>query len=153
IQPMWKWARRKLGLKTLNNPFENISIANSDVVVPRRVKPGELEKLLQASTKCKSFYRYYVPLAIDIALETGMRREEIFDLTWENVNLDNRRILIRKTKMGVPRLIVMSYFVECRLGNLEVALKQENAFNEADRVMFPLAPDLEHAIDQFEDEF
>lgn len=41
-------------------------------------------------------------------LETGLRRGELLDLTWENVNLATKTIEITRTKNGVPRVIPLS---------------------------------------------
>jgi integrase len=40
----------------------------------------------------------YVPLAIHLAIETGMRRQEIFNLRWMDIDFKRRRIEITKSK-------------------------------------------------------
>ena len=154
IQPMWKMARRKWGFKGLENPFEDTAIAGSDIQSTRRLKPGELEKIITATENSYGMHRYYIPLALDLALETGMRREEIFELTWEDVDLVNRRINIRKSKTSVPRLIVMTVNAQIKLLVLERMLTKETLrntvvrpvrwdeiyeFKETDRIMYPFA--------------
>lgn len=43
-----------------------------------------------------------------IALETGMRKEEIFSLRWEDVDSPGRTLYVRKPKNGEPRHVPMS---------------------------------------------
>jgi len=41
---------------------------------------------------------YFVPLAIYLAIYTAMRRAEIMNLMWADIDIVNRRIRIRKSK-------------------------------------------------------
>jgi len=98
-----------------------------------------------------------------------MRREEIFDLTWLDVDLQNRRINIRKSKMGISRLIVMTFMASTLLHQLKLRLLREQlretpprfdlySFKDTDRILYPMAKAtakrtaIENAIDRFEDE-
>lgn len=51
-------------------------------------------------------------LAVVIAFYTGMRREEIANLRWENINFASASILIRKTKTKTSRTIPMNAVLE-----------------------------------------
>ncbi len=42
---------------------------------------------------------------LSVALLSGMRRSELFDLAWENVDLERNVIFIPRTKSGIPRHI------------------------------------------------
>jgi integrase len=64
----------------------------------RRLEPGEQKLLEVAAEKCRGQNKFYVPLAIAMAVETGMRLQEIFGLTWGDINIETRRIEIRKSK-------------------------------------------------------
>jgi integrase len=142
IQPIWKMARRKWRFKGLENPFEDTDIEGSDVISMRHLKPDELEKLLNVAREYGkgsvylSLHRFYVPLSLHLALHTGMRREEIFDLTWEHTDWQNRRIFIRKAKKG-PRLIVMPVGIYLELTRIMQYLGDNSAFNPSDYVMYP----------------
>ena len=56
------------------------------------------ERILAACECCLPPNNYYLPLAIYLAIDTGMRRQEIFNLIWADIDDENRRIRIRKSK-------------------------------------------------------
>jgi integrase len=58
----------------------------------RRLQPGELDALLNAAST------HWIRPMILIAVESGMRQQEIQQLTWEDVNFQNKTILIRNRK-------------------------------------------------------
>lgn len=49
-----------------------------------------------------------MPLVLTLAVETAMRRSEIVKLLWENVNFEDRTVLIPDTKNGYPRTVPLS---------------------------------------------
>lgn len=67
----------------------------------RYLTEEEIERFLQACDK-----KIY-PIVLT-ALHTGMRRGEIFNLKWDNVDLKNGLILLERTKNGERREIPMS---------------------------------------------
>jgi hypothetical protein len=72
-----------------------------------------------------------------------MRREEIFNLTWNDVDIEKRRIHIEKSKTGVPRLIVMPLYAMFKLAPLLTQLlkdtvKDEYNYKPTDRILYPL---------------
>lgn len=84
------------------NPFAGIKQIREnkvwDIVFCSR---PEQQRILDAATTIRLSDR----LAIDIAFFAGCRRSEIFRLEWEDVNLESRKIQIRKSKTGEPRTI------------------------------------------------
>jgi integrase len=58
----------------------------------RRLQPGELDALLNAAGT------HWIRPMILIAVESGMRQQEIQQLTWEDVDFQNETILIRNRK-------------------------------------------------------
>ncbi len=100
IQQAWKAAGKWYPeLEALPNPFEGMRVKGSTGGRRERsLEEGELEKLIEACKRCLGHNQYYVPLAIYIAVDTGMRRQEIFNLTWEDIDYDRRRIKILKSK-------------------------------------------------------
>lgn len=101
-------------MTNLINPFRALTIKGGEGNSRERIlKDGELRRLDLACAKCHGLNQVYVPLAIYLAVETGMRLQEIFNLTWDDIDLDNRRIRITKSKTDYKsrrkgRTIVMS---------------------------------------------
>ncbi|WP_245163375.1 site-specific integrase [Bradyrhizobium vignae] len=71
----------------------------------RRLRPGELNRLLKATRSCRS-----PPISqiIQFALATGMRRGEIADMQWKDLDLKRRLLTIPVTKNGHARTIPLS---------------------------------------------
>jgi hypothetical protein len=87
IQHVFEVAREQWGFTNLHNPFRGLKIRGSMHRRKRRLKEGELEALERHSRDCRGLNSYYVPLAIYLAVETGMRLQEIFNLTWQDVDI------------------------------------------------------------------
>jgi integrase len=98
IQRIFEVAKEQWGYVNLVNPFRGIEIRGSEYRRKRRLKDGELEKLEEACKLCRGLNQYYVPLAINLAIETGMRLQEIFNLNWQDIDFEKRRIEITKSK-------------------------------------------------------
>jgi integrase len=87
------------GFASIPNPFSGIRITGATGGRRERSLEGnELERILEASKKCIAPNSYYLPLAIWLAIDTGMRRQEIFNLLWSDIDDVDRRITIRKSK-------------------------------------------------------
>src|SRR5262249_52464614 len=100
IQRVFSWTIEfRSGFESLPNHFRGIRIAGSTGGKrTRSLLDGELDRILDACKKCHADNNYYLPLAIHLAIDTGMRRAEIFNLTWADIDDVNRRITIRKSK-------------------------------------------------------
>jgi len=68
--------------------------------IVRYLNESEKERLLQACKDSKNIYLYTV---VTIAISIGMRLSEIMNLTWDDVDFENRTIIIHKTKNGERR--------------------------------------------------
>jgi integrase len=142
IQHIFELAREQWGFSNLQNPFRGIPIRGSSYRRTRRLNDGELKRLLKACRDCRGLNEYYVPLAISLAIETGMRLQEIFNLVWRDYDPKTRRIEINKSKTdyrsAVPgRTIVATPMVMFILGRLAVQLDQADCFSLNKRI-FPM---------------
>ena len=117
LSNVFEMAKREWGYHNITNPFSRLQIRGSHPRRNRRLRPGELDKLLKAVDKCRGqSHRQFIKLAIELAVHTGMRLQEIFNLTWEDIGVKEiykRRIVIRKSKTDYMtgqqgRTIVMS---------------------------------------------
>ncbi len=90
----WEWIQE--------NPVMKISKPKISNGRTRFLNDDEKERLLQACQESKSKGLY--PIVI-LALSTGMRRGEIMNLRWSDVDLDRGSILLQTTKNGERRFI------------------------------------------------
>lgn len=68
----------------------------------RRVTADEIKKILDATESEE------LRTIVSLAIETGMRRNEIASLQWEHVDLDKQTAHLPKTKTDVPRTVPLS---------------------------------------------
>ena len=116
IQHIFSVTKEEWGYENLVNPFEGIKIKGSTHRRKRRLRDGELEQLEDACKDCRGLNKFYVPLAIYLAIDTGMRLQEIFNLTWFDIDSKRRRIEIKKSKTDhisdtAGRTIVLPVFI------------------------------------------
>lgn len=92
----WKWIRY--------NPVADLSFAvGTKNARDRWLTPEEEQLLLAKATNPSWLY-----LLILMALHTGMRRGEIINLKWQDIDFTRRLITIHKSKNGEKRSIPMS---------------------------------------------
>lgn len=72
----------------------------------KRVSDAEIQKLLDAADGYLKV-KYFIPM-IKFTLETGLRRQELADLTWDAIGYDKHFIQVSKTKTGYPRRIPLT---------------------------------------------
>jgi integrase len=138
-------ARKRNGeYKHLPNPFEKIDLEYVPEPRDRILKKWELKKLLDACEDCHEHNRVYVPLAIFLSVETGMREGEILSLRWNHINFDERTILVTETKTrkvnGVTtRTIVLPFWSMQILSSMAMSLQlelRESGFFNSDKYIF-----------------
>lgn len=71
----------------------------------RFLTDDERPRLLKA---CKESSNPYLYTVVVIALSTGMRKEEIMGLSWDDVDLNKGRAVLHETKNGERRAIAMT---------------------------------------------
>jgi integrase len=104
IHHMFEIARDEWGLPIRQNPVGKLKLKGTDKRRERRLRDGELDKLLCAAGRCRS---QLIASIIRFAVETGMRRSEILSIRSEHVDVKNRALL-RETKNGEPRTIPLT---------------------------------------------
>jgi len=101
ISRLYNIAIKEWGMGGLLNPVAQIRKPKMPRSRERRLLPGELEKITEASES---------PLLADIirfAVETAMRREELSRMKWDDADLKKKVLLIPQTKND-PRRIPLS---------------------------------------------
>ncbi len=94
---------RKLG-ENLENPIKFIEKPMNTNQRQRWLKPHEAKRLLDALFE-RSVDTHDIA---KIALFTGMRQAEILNLTWENIDRENKVIFLSQTKSGKTRYVYMT---------------------------------------------
>jgi integrase len=103
LRHMFEVARDEWGLPVLN-PLEGLSLEDS-ARRERRLRPGELSRLLRAAEDCQN---PLIGRVILFALETGMRRGEILRMRYRDIDWSEPSLLIPYTKNGHARTIPLS---------------------------------------------
>lgn len=153
LHHVYEIAREQWGYSNLTNPFEGVEIKGTKHRRKRRLLPGEEERLDQACEKCLGLNRTYVPLAMALAIETGMRLDEIFNLTWEDLDFDKRTIEVIKSKTDhvsdyAGRTIVMTLGASLYFLTLKFELRKKTD-TWATGLIFPMTKDaFEQAFDE-----
>ena len=102
LRHMFEVARKEWGLPIRDNPLASLSIAGADPKRERRLREGELARLLAAARASRN--PFLVPLIL-FALVTAMRRGEILAMKWADIDWANNALLIPSTKTGYSRVI------------------------------------------------
>lgn len=132
LHRIFEVAKEEWGYENLINPFSGMKLRENPGR-ERRLKPGELKRLEESCKQCRGLNTIYVPLAIYLAIETGMRLQEIFNLMWDDIDYEKRTIRITKSKMDYKnrykgRTIVLPFIAMTFLLELEIkVLAQLNA--------------------------
>lgn len=109
-----------------SNPFIGVKLLRVPKRTARILSKEEEVKLLAA---CSQIRAPYLEPVVIIALNTGMRKGEIFSLRWEHVDLKNRLISIMNGKTAESdRSIPMNEAVFELLSNLHQKRKSEFLF-------------------------
>jgi len=119
IKNAFNIAIHKWGIPLNSNPLEHIKSLKVNDARNRRLRDEELELLEKAAFQT---HNPYIMSIIYFALETGMRRGEILNMRWCNIDTSNRTVHIPVTKNGHARTIPLSQ----RAVEILKALQQNN---------------------------
>jgi integrase len=97
-------AKKEWGMTDLRNPVGDIKKPPPGPSRTERIRQNDQKRLMDAAVG------QFGPLAdiIEFAIETAMRRSEIFDLCHDRINYSDNVAHISKTKNGVPRDVPLS---------------------------------------------
>ncbi|MBB4427107.1 integrase [Bradyrhizobium sp. CIR48] len=105
IQHMFEVAKRDWAIPIKDNPIKTLRFSAKMRMRTRRLRPGELNRLLKATRSCRSSE---IAQIIQFALATGMRRGEIASMQWKDLDLKRRLLTIPITKNGHARTVPLS---------------------------------------------
>jgi integrase len=100
---------------TVENWVQHVRKPSAGRPRDRRLKGDEEQRMLSACRGCKNLS---LEAAVVLAIETGMRRGEIVELTWEQVDLPHKIIKLQLTKNGDSRGVPLSVKAEAVLRKL-----------------------------------
>src|SRR5579883_441358 len=100
ISHLYTIARTEWGMGYLANPIANVRQPKADKWRDRRLSAQEFERFERALDTC---YNRVVPINVRFALETAARKGELLSLTWGDVDLTRRVMILRDTKNGEDR--------------------------------------------------
>jgi integrase len=127
IRNLYEIARNEWGLPLRENPVAKLQFKGADHRRERRLRPGELDRLIDAAKTCRN---PLIGVIIRLAVETGMRRGEILGIRRSDIDSQNRTLLIRETKTGHSRTIPLTR---------PAALLLSQGDQDQDRI-FPITP-------------
>lgn len=99
-------ARREWGIN-ISNPVQMVRKPAMPQGRNRLVTEDELHRLLEQLEPTGRRNPWMKPLVL-LALETGMRRGELLQLRWTDINLQNRTATLWETKNGDRRVVPLS---------------------------------------------
>lgn len=89
---------------TAVNPCSRVKRLSAQNMRNRYLSVEEEERLLAACTGTRAHLRDLIVFAV----RTGMRKGEILDLKWTEIDFERRMILVNESKSGKPRTVPMS---------------------------------------------
>jgi integrase len=105
LRPMLDIARDEWGAPIQGNPARLVSVRVADDSRQGRLSSAEI---LRFMTALKRRRNPEVARAVELALETAMRRSELLGLTWEDIDLSQGIAKLPITKNGHPRTVALS---------------------------------------------
>ncbi len=71
----------------------------------RFLHPEEQRRLLEACRRSRNGQLYHL---VALALLSGLRRGELFALKWKHIDLEQRTLLVERSKSGLPRVVPLN---------------------------------------------
>jgi len=105
LRHMMNIARREWDIPAVVNPIQDIKLPPHGKARDRRLEQGEFERLMD---ECQNSRNPLLKPIIIFAIETGMRRGEILNVRWADIDLERRTLHIPRTKTDFPRTIPLT---------------------------------------------
>lgn len=105
LRSIYETARNEWNIPIPENPLVRVRKPKQPDARDRRLKDGELERLLMA---CGASRSEWLRAGILIAIETGMRRGELLNIQWRDLDLEASTLNIPVTKNGHSRCIPLT---------------------------------------------
>ncbi|MGB3536972.1 MAG: site-specific integrase [Mesorhizobium sp.] len=135
LQHAFDIAAREWSIPLRVNPLKSITKPTVSNRRDRRLRDGELDKLLKAAGKTRN--PFILPV-VRFALETAMRRGEILALRVRDVDIERCTATIRISKNGHSRTIPLSTLAVAIL-ETTIAVMSDDAKASNERI-FPITP-------------
>ena len=103
------------------NPFQKVKLFKVEAREIRMLSSYEEKRLLSCMAD------HLKPIVV-AALQTGMRKREILDLTWDRVDFESERITLVKTKSGKKRGVPMNQTLTEMLEGLRLFARSRYVF-------------------------
>ena len=94
------------------NPVKETKLFQERQYIMKILSKEEIEKLINASSG-------FLQVLIMVALNTGMRKGEILNLKWQDVDFNDDLIYIKQTKSNVPRKVPMNSMIKNALAGMK----------------------------------
>ena len=108
-----------------SNPAKGVKLLKEPPGRLRYLKPEEVARLLDACSD-------HIKPVVVTALNTGMRKAEILNLRWKEVDLENRKITVINAKNNESRVIPINQTLYKELSALSKKAKGEYIFSSRD---------------------
>lgn len=105
IRPMIDIARDEWGAAIDGNPARKVTVRVGDDSRSGRLSPEQWRLFLNALGRRRN---PEVRRAVELALETSMRRSELLNLRWQDIDLAAGTARLAQTKNGHPRTVALS---------------------------------------------
>lgn len=114
------------------DPVQNVRLPPQSAGRERRTDGREYERILAEAASSKA---PILAMAIELSVETAMRRGELCQLRWSDVDLERRVAHCRMTKNGEPRDVPLSRRA------IEVFRSLPRRQGDSDELVFGMKPD------------
>ena len=104
LRHLYTVAKREWNMD-IENPVSQVTRCRESRPRTRFLSDDERQRLLAA---CKQSHNGYLYPIVMLALSTGMRKMEILNLNWADIDFDHSLVYVRDSKNGEPRAVALT---------------------------------------------